>query len=74
MHKPLLSLSRCADMGFEVRFGRTMGALIDEETGEVVPLKRKGNLYVLRSCLRAAPFDGQELRRRLCTRTTSTVP
>ena len=74
VHKPLLSLSRCADIGFEVRFGRTMGALIDEETGEVVPLKRKGNLYVPRCCLRAPPFDGQESRRRLCTRTTSTVP
>ena len=27
VHKGLLSLSRCADMGFEGRFGRTMGAL-----------------------------------------------
>ena len=25
VHKALLSLSRCADMGFESRFGRTMG-------------------------------------------------
>ena len=32
VHKGLLSLSRCADMGFESRFGRTMGALIDEES------------------------------------------
>ena len=60
VHKALLSLSRCADMGFESRFGRTMGALIDEETGEVIPLKRKGNLYVLRCWLRAAPFGRQE--------------
>ena len=56
VHKPLLSLSRCADMGFESRFGRTMGALIDEDSGEVVPLRRKGNLYVLRCWIRAAPF------------------
>ena len=48
VHRPLLSLSSCADMGFEFRFGRTMGALIDEETGKVVPVKRKRNLYVLR--------------------------
>jgi hypothetical protein len=60
VHKALLSLSRCADMGFESRFGRTMGALIDEETGEVVPLRRKGNLYVLRCWLKAAPFGRQE--------------
>ena len=62
VHKPLLSLSRCADMGFESRFGRTMGALIDEETGEVVPLRRKGNLYVLRCWLKAAPFGRPEGR------------
>ena len=62
VHKPLLSMSVCADMGFESRSGRTMGALIDEDTGEVVPLKRKGNLYVLRCWLRAAPFGGQEAR------------
>ena len=40
VHKAFLSLSRCADMEFESRFARTMWALIDEETGEVVPLKR----------------------------------
>ena len=61
-HKPLLSLSRCADMGFEFCFGRTMGALNDEETGEVVPLQRKGNFYVLRCWLRAPPSGGQEAR------------
>ena len=62
VHKPLLSLSRCADMGFESRFGRTMGYLIDEQTGEVVPLARKGNLYVLRCWVRAAPFGRQDDR------------
>ena len=60
VHKPLLSLSRFADIGLESRFGRTMGVLIDEETGEVVPLKRKGNLCVIRCWLIAAPFGGQE--------------
>ena len=56
VHKPLLSLSRCADMGFESRFGRVAGALIDETTGEVIPLERKGNLYYLKCWLKAAPF------------------
>ena len=56
IHKPLLSLSRCADMGFESRFGRVAGALIDERSGEVIPLQRKGNLYVLRCWIKAAPF------------------
>ena len=62
VHKALLSLSRCADMGFESRFGRLAGALIDEESEEVIPLERKGNLYVLKCWIRAAPFGGQERR------------
>jgi hypothetical protein len=62
VHKALLSLSRCADMGFESRFGRLAGALIDEETHEVIPLQRKGNLYVLKCWLKAAPFVRPEVR------------
>ena len=62
VHKALLSLSRCADMGYESRFGRRAGALIDEESGEVIPLQRKGNLYVLKCWLKAAPFGWPENR------------
>ena len=60
VHKPLLSLSKCADMGFESRFRQVAGALIDEETEEVIPLQRKGNLYVLKCWLKAAPVARQE--------------
>ena len=63
VHKALLSLSRCADMGFESRFGSRFGCLIDTVTGEVTPLQRRGNLYVLRAWIRAAPaapFGRQE--------------
>ena len=60
VHMGLLSLSRCADMGFEGRFGRRAGALICETTGEVIPLTRKGNLYVLRVWVKAAPFGRPE--------------
>ena len=74
VHKPFLSLSRCAVIGFESQFGRTTGALIHDETGEVVPLKRKGHLYICCCWLKAAPLGGQEERRRMCTRTTSIVP
>ena len=62
VHKPLLSLSRCADMGFESRFGKTHGCLIDSSNGEIIPLTRKGNLYVLRAWVRAAPFGRPEDR------------
>ena len=55
VHKPLLSLGRCADAGFESRFGLTAGALIDVQTEEIIPLERRGNLYYLRTWVRAAP-------------------
>ena len=60
VHKGLLSLSRCADMGYKGRFGRYAGALICETSGEVIPLVRKGNLYVLCVWIKAAPLGRQE--------------
>ena len=57
VHKPLLSLSRCADLGSESRFGQSAGALIDTATGEMIPLRRRGNLYTLRAWVRAAPIE-----------------
>ncbi len=60
VHKGLLSLSRCADMGYEGRFGRYVGALICESTGKIIPLMRKGNLYVLRVWIKGAPFGRPE--------------
>ena len=60
VHKALLSLSRCADMGFESRFDAAFGRLIDKTTGEIIPLQRRGNLYILKAWIRAAPFRRQE--------------
>ena len=60
VHKALLSLSRCADMGFESRFGSSFGCLIDRETLEVIPLQRRGNLYILKAWIRGAPFGRQD--------------
>ena len=60
--KALLSLNRCADMGFEGRFGRRAGALIDEETGEAIPWARKGNPYDFKCWLKAAPVGQPESR------------
>ena len=60
VHKGLLSLSRCADMGFESRLGRRAGALICENTGEAISLIRNGNLYFLRVWVKAAPFGRPE--------------
>ena len=55
VHKPLLSLSRCADSGFQSMFGQSAGALIDMESYDVIPLKRRGNLYYMRAWIRSSP-------------------
>ena len=65
VHKALLSVSRCADLGYDCLLGRDGGQLIDTVTGDVVPLHRRGNLYVLRAWIRqddapAAGFARQE--------------
>ena len=64
VHKPLLSLSRCADLGYESRFGKYAGALVKfGNPEEVIPLHRVGNLYMLRAWIRAAPESALPLGR-----------
>ena len=53
VHKPLLSVSRCADMGYECRLGKSGGVLIELETGEQIPLERCGNLYSMKVWVKA---------------------
>ena len=48
IHKPLLSVSRCADLGYLCILGKEGGELVDEITGETIPLHRRGTLYVMR--------------------------
>ena len=52
VHKPLLSLSRCADMGFECRLGTHGGVLMGTQTGEQIPLHRRGHLYHMKASVR----------------------
>ena len=59
VHKPLLSISRCADMGFHCHLGKDGGFLEDTVTGEHIPLHRRDNLYVLRTWIRADPSPSQ---------------
>ena len=51
-HKPLLSISKCADMGFFCHLGKDGGYLEDTVTGETIPLQRRDNLYILRAWVR----------------------
>ena len=52
VHKALLSVSKVADLGYECVLGKLGGKLIDTLTGDVVPLHRRGNLYVMRAWVR----------------------
>jgi hypothetical protein len=52
IHKPLLSVSRCADLGYKCVLDDSGGELIDRVSGEVIPLHRRGNLYVMRAWIR----------------------
>ena len=66
VHKPLLSISGCADMGFDCYLGKAGGHLRDRDSGEMIPLERRENLYVMRAWVRqdpnvnvSQPFAGQ---------------
>ena len=55
VHKPLLSISRCADMGFNCHLGKDGGYLEDTITGENIPLTRRDNLYVMKAWAKRYP-------------------
>ena len=52
VHKALLSASRVADLGYECTLGKLGGKLTDVVTGDVIPLHRRNNLYVMRAWVR----------------------
>ena len=65
-HKPLLSISSCADMGFDCFLGQHGGQLRDRVTGELISLETHGSLYTVRMWVRqdpnakpSQPFGGQ---------------
>ena len=64
VHKPLMSVGSMADAGFECLLGKAGGFLRDEDSGEMIPLMRRGNLYHFKAWVRSAdnipPFGGQE--------------
>ena len=55
VHKPLLSISGCADMGFDCFLGQSGGQRRDRVTGELIPLERHGSLYTVRMWERQDP-------------------
>ena len=61
VHKPLMSVGAMADAGYEVLFKKEGGYMCDMDTGELIPLTRKGNLYTLKAwvCAADASFTRQ---------------
>ena len=61
VHKPLMSVGAMADAGYECLMAKQGGFMRDIDTGELIPLKRRGNLYVLQAWIKSAdsPFGGQ---------------
>jgi hypothetical protein len=55
VHKPLLSVTACSDMGYDCYLGKDGGSLRDRVTGEIIPLQRQGSLYTLRMWVRQWP-------------------
>ena len=55
VHKPLLSITACSDMGYDCYLGKEGGSLRDRTTGEIIPLERRGSLYSLKMWVRQDP-------------------
>ena len=54
VHKPLLSITACSDMGYDCYLGKEGGSLRHRITGKVIPLERRGPLYTLKMLVRQA--------------------
>ena len=63
IHKPLLSVSRVADAGFECRLGKYGGVLMDLQNGESIPITRRHNLYMLKAWVNADTNTKNEFTR-----------
>ena len=60
-HKPLMSVGSMADAGFECLLSKTGGFMRDIDSGEMIPLTRRGNLFHFRAWVNGAdspPFGG----------------
>ena len=55
VHKPLLSITACSNIGYECCLGRDGRSLRDRITGEVIPRERRGFLYSLKMLVRHDP-------------------
>ena len=60
-HKPLMSVGSMGDAGFKCLLSKAGGFMRDVDSGEMIPLTRRGKLYHLRAWVknfRCPPFGG----------------
>ena len=58
VHKPLLAISKVADLGFDCTLGQDGGELRDRVTNDSIPLHRRGNLYYMRAWIKQDKSEG----------------
>ena len=58
VQKPLLSISRVAELGYDCVFKKGGGCLQDVWSGGKIPIQRKGKLYVLKIWVKSAKSAG----------------
>ena len=59
VNKPLLSVSRMVQAGNSVVFSRSGSYVEDETTGERIPLREQGGMYMLKLWIKNQSFQGQ---------------
>ena len=59
VHKPLLSATKVCDMNYRCVLERNGGYLEDQETGDVIPLHRRGSLYYMNIWVKESSFTRQ---------------
>ena len=57
VHKALLSVSRVTDLGYECMLGKNGGFMRDTVTGDMIPLHRRDNLYIMRAWVKQDQSD-----------------
>ena len=59
VHKPLLSATKVCDMNYRCVLERNGGYLEDRDTGDIIPLHRRGSLYVRNIWVKESGFPRQ---------------
>ena len=59
VHKPLLSATKVCDLNYRCVLERNGGYLEDREIGDIIPLHRRGSLYVMSIWINELGFPQQ---------------